>query len=122
MSGPLASTALSIARRYGVGGSSWTVRRASGSGVSGAKTWATVGSVTGYALRNAPDAQALALPQVTVASAPWRWVAPLGQPVSVQAEDVLISVADGRAFTVLLAPETDEGVVLSGLAPTQAPA
>ena len=80
-----------------VGGDTWTVTRWTGDGVSTARTQTTVGAITGYIYEEKAVQLVSSSGGVQVGQAGWRLALISG---TVQVEDVLISVADSRAFTV----------------------
>lgn len=80
-----------------VGGDTWTVTRWTGDGVTGAKTQTTVGTITGYIYEEKIVQVGGTQSGTQVGQAQWRLALLAG---TVQPEDVLTSVADGRKFTV----------------------
>lgn len=94
-----ASTNLLSGQFFGVHGSSWTISRTTGDGITARPEAEDVGTVTGYVVRKRPDVVAVvAAPDYTPTS-DWQFVAAL--PADVQEGDTLTSVEDGAVYQVM---------------------
>lgn len=114
----LVETALEIGATFGVGGSSWVRTRASGDGISGARTTTTTTLSPLYIVRAQRDRTAPTAPaRALVGDAEWRLIAPLG--TDVLAGDLFTSSADSTlVFTLATAPDTSQGYVSQEVNPS----
>ena len=116
----IAASILPVLPSFSAYGSSWTLKRASGDGMSADRTLATVGTITAYVVRNTVNAANQALPQTTIYTAPWLIFG--AASVDVRAGDVVISVSSPtKAFHVVGAPATDFSMLFGPLAPCPVP-
>ena len=106
----IARAALAVGRRFGIGGTAWTVSRATGDGVSVPVSRATVGTWTGYVVDETTTRLGSAAPDATVGSKRWYAVganAALAPTGTLAIGDVLTSVNDPTlAFDVAAADQT----------------
>lgn len=109
----IAAAILPILPDFSVGGSTWTVVRASGDGVSTGITSTTITpSQTLYFVRNAVDKLKLSLPNTVLATAEWLCFAATTANVAV--DDLCTSTTDStRKFRITGRPETDFGLILA---------
>jgi hypothetical protein len=91
-------TRVAALQTTGVGGSSWSVTRTSGNGITGPVSSGDAGSITGYAYQEAPDRMQALLAGSRAPVQPWRFVLISG---TLLAGDVVTSVQDSSIrFTV----------------------
>jgi hypothetical protein len=106
----IARAALAVGRRFGIGGTAWTVSRATGDGVSVPVSRATVGTWTGYVVDETTTRLGSAAPDATVGAKRWYAVglsAALAPSGTLAAGDVLTSVNDPTlVFDVAAADQT----------------
>ena len=91
----IARAALAVGRRFGIGGTAWTVSRATGDGVSVPVTRTTVGTWTGHIVDETTTRLGSAAPDATVGAKRWYAVgasAALAPTGALTAGDVLTSV------------------------------
>lgn len=111
----IASAILPVLPYFTVDGiESWIVARASGA----TRQVHSVGAFTGYIVRNEVDKALLSLPQTSIYTAPWLLLAPLGQSITPQTEDILIG-SDDRVFAIVGAPQDDFAMWFIPLSPEQ---
>ena len=108
----IAAAILPILPDFSVGGSSWTVTRATGDGVTGSVSTGSAGSKTLYFVRNAVDRLGVNLTDTVLASAEWLCFATDG--VDVRMNDLCTSATDStRKFRITGAPQDDFGMLLA---------
>jgi hypothetical protein len=115
----IARAELTIGKKLGVGGSSWSVRRATGDGVGSPVTTATVGLWAGYVVEEDPAALAAAAPGSAVGAKGWYAVGtvdtvvatPPALDTTLTAGDTLTSVADSSIVFNVGAPDLVVGYV-----------
>ena len=117
----IAAAILPVLPDFSVGGSTWTVYRASGDGPSEPITVAIDGDPrTAYIVRNDINKRALALPDVLIYTAEWLCFAELG--TDLQVDDILVSEDDNtRVFSIAGDVTTDLGLILAPLATATLP-
>ena len=110
----IAASILPVLPNFSVGGSLWTVSRATGDGVTSAATIGTVagGSKTLYFVRNAVDKLGFNAAGTQLASAEWLCFAADG--VDIRMNDLCTSATDStRKFRISGAPQDDFGLILA---------
>lgn len=114
----IAAAILPVLPDFSVGGSTWTVTRASGDGVTSAVTVGTVagGDKTLYFVRNKVDRLGLNMAGSVFASAEWLCFASDGTDVRVN--DICTSTTDStRKFRITGAPQDDFGLLFAPCLP-----
>jgi hypothetical protein len=116
----IAASILPVLPQFSVGGSTWTVTRASGDGVASTVSVSSAGSKTLYFVRNAVDKLGFNVAGTQLASAEWLCFARLG--VDIRVNDVCVSSDDStRAFRITGAPQKDFGFLFAPCASVPAP-
>ncbi len=115
----IAASILPVLPEFSVGGSDWTVTRATGDGVTSAVTTADEDTTrTLYFIRNAVDRLGLNPAGSVLASAEWLCFAEIGTDVLVH--DLCTSVDDDtRKFRITSAPQNDFGLLFAGASPVR---
>jgi len=115
----IARAELTIGQKLGVGGSVWSVSRATGDGVSAPVAVATVGTWAGYVVEEDPAQLGSAAPGAAVGAKRWYAVGTSGSVVAtppalnttLAAGDVLTSGEDAGIAFVVGAPDLVVGYV-----------
>jgi hypothetical protein len=106
----IARAALAVGRRFGIGGTAWTVSRATGDGVSMPVSRATVGTWTGYVVDETTSRLGSAAPDATVGAQRWYAVgasAALAPTGTLAIGDVLTSASNAAlVFDVAAVDQT----------------
>lgn len=99
----IASAILPVLPYFTVDGiDEWLVVRTSGD----ERISSSIGTFTGYIVRNEVDKALLSLPQTTIYTAPWLLFGALGQSITPQNEDILIG-SDDRVYAIVGTPQND---------------
>jgi hypothetical protein len=110
MSGTLGRAGLSraLAQRsiaeVAVGGDTWSVSRPGGNGVSGPRSSASAGTVTGYAYQEQPADVVVNVAGTPLPNAPWRFMVVSG---AVQPGDTITSAASATIKFTVRAPDAN---------------
>jgi hypothetical protein len=108
----IAAAILPVLPDFSVGGSTWSIQRATGDGVTSAASVASAGSKVLYFVRNKVDGLGINLAGTPLASAEWLCFTRLG--VDIRVNDLCTSSTDStRKFRITGAPQTDFGLILA---------